>query len=275
MAELLRASQKCARRVWPPSALGRKVAERETQRQRGPGGRRSRLPPRPAESRLPPRPAEFRDQLESRPPEDQLPRLSEEASRRASPEPPELRPFERLLFGFTSDQSDIYCRLASAYGRVGGRERLDGSWLRRRDRRDWIAFATPRSWPPNPPTELRSSAGARARTLRTLAARSPRGRRCDNRCSRATRAGCPACSTTSRGERRRELLRKGQIIAFVLLALGGLALCLRWSMKYQGWPPPGAIRGHSEAAKAAIRGSARAVLRGIARPGGGGGSARL
>ena len=65
-------------------------------------------------------------------------------------------------------------------------------------------------------------------------------------------------------ERRRELLRKGQIIAFVLLALGGLALCLRWSMKYQGWPPP-----------AAIRGSARAVLRGIARPGGGGGSARL
>ena len=69
--------------------------------------------------------------------------------------------------------------------------------------------------------------------------------------------------------------RKGQIIAFVLLALGGLALCLRWSMKYQGWPPPGAIRGHSEAAKAAIRGSARAVLRGIARPGGGGGSARL
>ena len=74
-------------------------------------------------------------------------------------------------------------------------------------------------------------------------------------------------------ERRRELLRKGQIIAFVLLALGGLALCLRWSMKYQGWPPPGAIRGHSEAAKAAIRGSARAVLRGIARPGGGGGGA--
>ena len=44
-------------------------------------------------------------------------------------------------------------------------------------------------------------------------------------------------------------------------------------MKYQGWPPPGAIRGHSEAAKAAIRGSARAVLRGIARPGGGGGGA--
>ena len=100
MAELLRASQKCARRVWPPSALGRKVAERETQRQRGPGGRRSRLPPRPAELRD--------DQLELlRPPEDQLPRLSEEASRRASPEAPELRPFERPLFGFTSDQSDI------------------------------------------------------------------------------------------------------------------------------------------------------------------------
>ena len=68
-------------------------------------------------------------------------------------------------------------------------------------------------------------------------------------------------------ERRRELLRKGQIIAFVLLALGGLALCLRWSMKYQGWPPPGAIRGHSEAAIKARDPRHREAL--------GGGSARL